>query len=196
VVLGIGDIGPLIDPYDTIVLGPGSSVYYVCKQLEASALSCVVCTNSIALVEVSGALSLFILSGAFQRGIWSTTGEETVKDFLNWQEEQPIDAAILGTSGIRDYENSIRISVHNTSEKGILGEFIECSPKVIFVTGDPKIGKTDTTYLVDLDKIADEKKIMIVTSDIEVTPKRREELNALKENFEARNIKLIIASEE
>jgi DeoR/GlpR family transcriptional regulator of sugar metabolism len=196
VVCGYKDNSPILELYDLVVLGPGTTTFQICKQMSAVGSNYIICTDNLAIPEVAGNLSLFFIGGTFTRDIWATTGKQAEKDFENFLKEHhnQVNKAVLGASGIT---NTGGVFVHNASETGILSKFIEAAPVVVFVASDAKIGKVDTSHLCNLNELAkNEKTVKLVTSNIGSTEQKKEELRQFQERLRKDSVEVIIVEEQ
>jgi len=196
-------VGRLLEVGDVTVIGPGSSAYEVAKEM-GNEISFVICTNNLALPEVSGVLSITMLGGSFVRDVYSTNGKVTEDAFKVYLAEHSIiNKTVIGSSGLayRSGEKSVKLFVHNECEAGIVKKFIEASNDVIVVTTASKLGKGDSTLVIDLveyiesnKKIGVEKNVTIVTSDIKASPEEKEMIEKIKADSGNLGINLMVAS--
>lgn len=195
VVCGYKEDPPILELYDLVIFGPGTTTFQVCKQMASVGSNYIICTNNLAIPEVAGNLSLFFIGGTFTRDVWATTGKQAEKDFENFLKEHhnQVNKAVLGASGIT---NTGGVFVHNASETGILSKFIEATPIVVFVASDAKLGKVDTSHLCNLNELAkNEKTVKLITSDIGSSEQKKEELRKFQERLMEDNVKVIIVEE-
>ena len=186
----------LVEPNDLLVLGPGSTTYEVMKKL-AGHRRFVICSNNLALLQVSGLLSVSVLGGTFTRDVWATTGSEAeaaFDSFLTLHQNQ-IDKTIIGTSGLTFHDGAVWLFVHNESEKDIVSDFIEATTDVIVVTAEAKLGSPDTTPVMDLvTRVKPEHRVRIITSDIKTSEERKLAIEKFGKKLASVGIDLIIAS--